>query len=92
MPYIDENTRNVGQGYVHGTNNMVLPIKVNPVNGKLRIEIYPKVLAGTGVQGNIKIDENTRNIGAGLTNDINKTITNLTCDEVLGFPLLRIQT
>lgn len=91
MAEIDANTKNVGLGYVHGTGDMVLPLKVNPLNNKLRIEIVPLPI-GTGVvQGNIKIDANDRNIGAGVTNDSNQIITNLTADDVVGFPCLRIE-
>lgn len=91
MPAIDGNTKNVGLGYVVGTNDMILPFKVNPINGKLRIEIVPRAI-GTGLRsGNLAIDGNTNNVGGAVTNDSNKTITNLTCDEVVGFPCLRVE-
>lgn len=90
MADIDENTRNVGIGLIHGTTDTA-PFKVNASNGKLRIEIVPRSI-GTGLKTGIKIDENTRNVGAALTDDSSESITNLTVDEVVGFPCLRIET
>lgn len=91
MHEIDNNTKNVGLGYVVGTNNMVLPFNVNSLNGKLRIEIVPRAI-GTGLRsGNLSIDGNTKNVGGAITNDNSETITNLTCDEVVGFPCLRVE-
>ncbi len=91
MKTIDQNTRNVGLGYVQGTKDMVLPLRVNGANNKLRIEIVPKPLTGTGVARNLFIDGNTKNVGGAITNDSNEVITNLTVDEVVAFPCLRIE-
>ncbi len=92
MVRIDENTKGLLYGYVHGTAGMVLPARVNPANNKLLIEIIPVVSIGTIVPSqNIPIDENTKNVGAALTNDANLNIIPLTVDEIVGFPALRIE-
>lgn len=89
MSYIDQNTRNVGLGLVHGTD-MVLPFTVTALN-ELRIEIIPINSGGTIVSHEtIPIDENTRNVGAAVTDDANETITPLTINTIVDFPCLRV--
>jgi len=43
------------------------------------------------ISENIRIDENTRQAAAAVTNDSNKTITTLTTDSIVGLPCLRVE-
>lgn len=90
MSYIDQNTKNVGLGLIHGTDT-VIPFTINPSTLELRVEIIPINSGGTIIAPqNINIDENSRNIGAGITEDSNESITPLTVNEIADFPCLRI--
>jgi len=87
----DENTRQIGGGIIQKSGGMILPFRVNPVNNKLLIEIIPKTI-GAGISPrNIPIDENTRQGGAGVSDDTNKFIIPLTYEEVVDFPCLRVE-
>lgn len=93
MSGIDQNNRIVGLGYAPDIQDITQPFLVNPANGKLKLEIIPKALNAFVVnKKNIPIDENNRNIGAGLTDDISKTLTPLSVDLIQGTPCLRIKT
>ena len=86
--YIDQNTKNVGLGMVHGTNT-VLPLTVNDLD-ELRIEIIPINSGGSSIGSqNITIDENTHQVAAGVTDDSNEDIVPLTVNEIVGFPCVR---
>lgn len=91
MPTIDENTKNVGLGYIQGSDNVVIPLRVNPATNALLIEIIPVGSIGTAIAPrNIPIDENTKNVGAGVTDDSNENIIPLTVNFVDDFPCLRV--
>lgn len=94
MGTIDQNSRWVGLGYVEGTKNMVLPFSINPTNNKLLIEIIPRADPMdplVAISENIRIDENTRQAAAAITDDSNKTITTLTTDSIAGLPCIRVE-
>ena len=86
----DENSRQIGFGLEHGTEN-ILPFLVDPATNELLIEIIPISSAGTITTANIDNDENSRQVGAGITDDSNQTITPITVDIINGLPCLRIE-
>lgn len=91
MSEIDQNSRQVGLGYVHGSTGTVLPFAVNASN-ELLIEIIPVgaplgALAASGIH----LDANSRQVAAAVTDDANETITPLTVDEISGLPLIRVE-
>jgi hypothetical protein len=93
MATIDKNGRNVGLGYVQGTNNMVLPFAINPATNALLVEVIPigSPLATFNGLNRLKIDGNTRNVAGGVTDDSDQTITPLTVDLIAGLPCLRVE-
>ncbi len=65
----------------------------NAANFKLRIEILPRTLSALVPNVvNLPIDENSVAVAGAVTDDINETITPLTCDVEGGIPFLRIET
>lgn len=93
MTTIDSNSRNVGLGYVQGTNNMVLPLAINPTTKELLIEVIPigSPLAPFNGLNRLKIDGNTKNVAGGVTDDSNQDITPLTVDLIAGLPCVRVE-
>lgn len=93
MTTIDHNSRNVGLAYVQGTNNLVLPIAINPVNKKIRIEVVPRSIPHTAFAAGsrMKIDENSKNVAGAVTDDTDQTITPLTVNLIQDFPCLRVE-
>lgn len=89
MSYIDDNTKNVGLGMVHGSTD-IIPITINANTLELRVEIIPINSGGTIISSNIPIDENTHQISGAVTDDANETITPLTVNEIAGIPCLRV--
>lgn len=88
---IDQNTKNVGLGYVQGTSDMVIPLTVNSSN-ELLIEVIPiGAPLSALVASRLHIDENTHQVAGAVTNDANETITPLTVDEIVGLPCVRIE-
>lgn len=90
MLTIDQNTKQVGLGFIHGTSDMVLPYQINSLN-ELLIEVIPCDPLSDLVASRIHIDENTKQCAAGVTNDANETITPLTCDLIVGLPCVRTE-
>lgn len=89
---IDENSRSTGGGIIQGTRD-TLPLFVNPSTGELLVEIIPTGTVGTAIAPrNINIDENSRNVGAGVTDDANLDIIPLTIAMHVDLPCLRIET
>jgi len=91
---IDQNSRQTGLGYVQGTDRLVLPFSIDAVTNELFIEVIPvsdPLSPLVAVSENIRIDENTRQAGAGITDDSNETITTLTTDDIVGLPCLRVE-
>ncbi len=88
---IDENTRQEGIGLIQGSTN-TRPFAINSDN-ELLIEIIPVSDIGTLniTPENIPIDENTRQVGAGVTDDANLDIIPLTCDLIVGVPCVRVE-
>jgi len=91
MPTIDQNTRQLGQGLIQGAT-LTLPFACN-ANGELLIEIIPVNSIGNlnASPENIPIDENTRQVGAAITDDVSETITPITVDLVVDFPCVRVE-
>lgn len=88
---IDANTKAVGRGMVQGTMDNIIPFSCTSDN-KLLIEIIPvSDPLSNLVASRIHIDANTHQIGAGVTNDSNQTITPLTVDTIVTLPCLRIE-
>ena len=88
---IDHNTKNVGLGYVQGTNNMVMPFAISSIN-ELLIEVIPiGVPLAPFNASNLKIDENTKSVSGGVTDDANQTITPLTTDTIVTLPCVRVE-
>ena len=88
---IDQNTKNVGLGYVQGTLDMVLPLTINASN-ELLIEVIPvgNPLSAL-VASRIHLDENTHQIAGAVTDDANEIITPITVDEIVGLPCVRVE-
>lgn len=88
---IDENTKNVGLGYVQGTDNLTMPFAISAIN-ELLIEIIPVGAPLSAFNAsNIKIDENTKNVAAGVTDDASQTIIPLTTDTIATLPCVRVE-
>lgn len=89
---IDNNTRNVGLGYVHGTNNITMPFSIDSASNRLLIEVIPigvplDNLAAT----HMKEDANGRNTAGGVSDLDGQTIIPLTTDSIAGFPCVRVE-
>lgn len=93
MHQIGDNTREVGLGYVQGSNNVVLPFEFDDTTKELLIEVIPvgSPLSALVADQKIFLDDNTHQIAAAVTNDSNEIITPLTVDEIVGLPCLRIE-
>lgn len=90
MAYIDQNTKNIGLGMIHGTSDTT-PLTIDPNTLELRIEIIPINSGGTSVGAqNVDIDENTHQVAAAITDDSDEDIVPLTVNEIVGFPCLRV--
>lgn len=88
---IDKNTKNVGIGYVQGTHNHTMPFAISDIN-ELLIEIIPVATPLDPVNASrMKIDENTKNISGGVTDDSDETIIPLTVDTIVGLPCVRVE-
>lgn len=88
--YIDQNTKNVGFGLVHGSD-VSNTFTAVPADNMLRIEIIPVASAGSAIATrNINIDENTHQVAAAVTDDGNEFITPLTVTDIVGLPCLRV--
>lgn len=88
---IDQNTKNVGIGYVQGTINLTMPFAIN-ASDELLIEVIPVSSPLSPFNAsNVKIDGNTKNVSAGVTNDSNQTIKPLTTDAHAGLPCVRVE-
>ena len=97
---IDQNSRQVGLGFVQGTdtpstvfaNNLILPFSINSSN-ELLIEVIPIAvpLDPFAAPARMKIDQNSRQIGGAITDDSNKTITPVTVDLILTLPCVRVE-
>lgn len=88
--YIDQNSKNVGFGLVHGSKTLNA-FTVTPADNMLRIEIIPVSSAGSAIAPrNINIDENTHQVAAAVTDDGNELITPLTVTDIVGLPCLRV--
>ncbi len=88
---IDENTHQVGLGLVQGSID-TKSFAINTSN-ELLIEIIPVADIGTlaFTPENIRLDENTRQIAAGVSNDSNQDIIPLTVDLVIDLPCVRVE-
>lgn len=90
-PRIDENTRNIGLGFVQGTKSITLPFQINS-SGELLIEVIPIGDPLSPLNASrIHLDENTHQIAAAVTNDSNETIIPLTVDIIVGLPCVRVE-
>jgi len=85
----DQNSRQIGFGLEHGTETL-LPLLVDPVTNELLIEIIPVAGAGTITTAHIENDENSRQVGAGITDDVDENITPITVEVINGTPCLRL--
>lgn len=88
---IDDNTRNVGLGYVQGTDDMILPFRCNAM-GELLIEVIPigSPLANLDAT-TMAIDDNTKNTHAGVSSANGQTIIPLTADVIVTLPCVRAE-
>lgn len=90
MQRIDENSRQVGLGYVQGTDRMTLPLAISAIN-EILIEVIPVTDIGLATSTRLKIDENARQVAGGITDDANEDIVALTVDEIVGLPCVRVE-
>lgn len=88
---IDQNSRQVGIGYVPDIDRTRL-LEGNPITKKLLIEVIPTTSIGIkNVQDRFSIDENTHVVAGGVSQVDSNIIIPLSCDDIKGTRVLRTE-
>ena len=82
MTQIDDNYQGVGKAVTNDASQDVKPLLVDPVTGRLLIEITNEVHVDVGVDS--KIDQNFQGVAQAVTDDANENIKPLKVNPTNG--------